>query len=73
MSTEEMLAQVEQLYSEGRMEEAEKLMEEITANSAQLQPVNTENYTNELNQIQPTDNMLNVGNTSDQKQFTLAA
>lgn len=73
MSTEEMLAQVEQLYSEGRMEEAEKLMEEITANSTQLQPVNTENYTNELNQIQPTDNMLNVGNTSDQKQFTLAA
>ncbi len=73
-STEELLAQVEKLYSEGKTEEAEKLMERITENSEQIQPVNIENYTNnEVNQIQPTDNMLNVPSTSDQKQFTLAA
>ncbi len=73
-STEELLAQVEKLYSEGKTEEAEKLMERITENSEQIQPVNIENYTNNgLNQIQPTYNMLNVPSTSDQKQFTLAA
>ena len=74
LTPEEMLVKADQLYHEGKKEEAEQLMEQVTSNSQNDQPIAMQNYTNnEVNTIQPTDNMLNIPSSSVSKQFTLAA
>ena len=74
LTPEEMLVKANQLYHEGKKEEAEQLMEQVTSNSQNDQPIAMQNYTNnEVNTIQPTDNMLNIPSSSVSKQFTLAA
>ena len=74
LTPEEMLAKANQLYNEGKKEEAEKLMEQVTSNPQNNQPTAMQNYTNnEANTIQPTDNMVNIPSASVSKQFTLAA
>lgn len=74
LTPEEMLVKADQLYHEGKKEEAEQLMEQVTSNPQNDQPIAMQNYTNnEVNTIQPTDNMLNIPSSSVSKQFTLAA
>ncbi len=74
LTPEEMLVKADQLYHEGKKEEAEQLMEQVTSNSQNDHPIAMQNYTNnEVNTIQPTDNMLNIPSSSVSKQFTLAA
>lgn len=74
LTPEEMLVKANQLYHEGKKEEAEQLMEQVTSNPQNDQPIAMQNYTNnEVNTIQPTDNMLNIPSSSVSKQFTLAA
>lgn len=69
-----MLVKANQLYHEGKKEEAEQLMEQVTSNPQNDQPIAMQNYTNnEVNTIQPTNNMLNIPSSSVSKQFTLAA
>lgn len=74
LTPEEMLVKANQLYHEGKKEEAEQLMEQVTSNPQNDQPIAMQNYANnEVNTIQPTDNMLNIPSSSVSKQFTLAA
>lgn len=74
LTPEEMLVKADQLYHEGKKEEAEQLMEQVTSNPQNDQPIAMQNYiNNEVNTIQPTDNMLNIPSSSVSKQFTLAA
>lgn len=74
LTPEEMLVKANQLYHEGKKEEAEQLMEQVTSNPQNDQPIAMQNYTNnEVNTIQPTNNMLNIPSSSVSKQFTLAA
>lgn len=74
LTPEEMLVKADQLYHEGKKEEAEQLMEQVTSNPQNDQPIAMQNYTNnEVNTIQPTDNMLNIPSSSVSNQFTLVA
>lgn len=74
LTPEEMLVKANQLYNEGKKEEAEQLMEQVTSNPQNDQPIAMQNYANnEVNTIQPTDNMLNIPSSSVSNQFTLAA
>ena len=74
LTPEEMLVKANQLYHEGKKEEAEQLMEQVTSNPQNDQPMAMQNYANnEVNTIQPTDNMLNIPSSSVSNQFTLVA
>lgn len=74
LTPEEMLVKANQLYHEGKKEEAEQLMEQVTSNPQNDQPIAMQNYANnEVNTIQPTDNMLNIPSSSVSNQFTLVA
>lgn len=74
LTPEEMLVKANQLYNEGKKEEAEQLMEQVTSNPQNDQPIAMQNYANnEVNTIQPTDNMLNIPSSSVSNQFTLVA
>lgn len=74
LTPEEMLVKANQLYHEGKKEEAEQLMEQVTSNPQNNQPTAMQNYANnEVNTIQPTDNMLNIPSSSVSNQFTLVA
>ena len=74
LTPEEMLVKANQLYHEGKKEEAEQLMEQVTSNPQNNQPTAMQNYANnEVSTIQPTDNMLNIPNSSVSNQFTLVA
>ena len=74
LTPEEMLVKANQLYHEGKKEEAEQLMEQVTSNPQNDQPIAMQNYANnEVNTIQPTDNMLNIPSSSVSNQFTIVA
>lgn len=74
LTPEEMLVKANQLYHEGKKEEAEQLMEQVISNPQNDQPIAMQNYANnEVNTIQPTDNMLNIPSSSVSNQFTLVA
>lgn len=74
LTPEEMLVKANQLYHEGKKEEAEQLMEQVTSNPQNDQPIAMQSYANnEVNTIQPTDNMLNIPSSSVSNQFTLVA
>lgn len=74
LTPEEMLVKANKLYHEGKKEEAEQLMEQVTSNPQNDQPIAMQNYANnEVNTIQPTDNMLNIPSSSVSNQFTLVA